>query len=83
MGICSGFFRNLGQYRGGDHIDSGYTRVETKDIVISHPKSHFAINRRSSPPKYVIFLEISQSTKQYMRFVTPVDLSWIKEYQEV
>ncbi|XP_042908033.1 ATP-dependent RNA helicase DHX8 [Parasteatoda tepidariorum] len=70
--ICSGFFRNVAKK---DHQD-GYRTLVDGQVVYIHPSSAL-FNRE---PEWVIYHEVVQTTKEYMRDVTAVDPKWVVDF---
>merc|ERR1719266_2992277 len=70
--ICSGFFRNAAK----KDPQEGYRTLVDSQIVSIHPSS--ALFHRQ--PEWIVFHEVVQTTKEYMREVTAVDAKWLVEY---
>ena len=70
--ICSGFFRNAAK----KDPQEGYRTLVDSQIVAIHPSS--SIFHRQ--PEWVVFHEVVQTTKEYMREVTAVDAKWLGEF---
>jgi ATP-dependent RNA helicase DHX8/PRP22 len=70
--VCSGFFRNAARKdpRGG------YRTVVDSHVVYIHPSSALFNHQ----PEFVVYNELVQTTKQYMREVTAVDPKWLLEF---
>lgn len=76
--IIASFFQNLAQYRGDKTIDAGYLYIKTREIVVNHPCSPLGKLMFLTPPKYVIFYEVSVTSNLFMKFITPVDIGKVK-----
>jgi pre-mRNA-splicing factor ATP-dependent RNA helicase DHX16 len=72
--ITSGFFPNAARLqRGGD----SYRTVKNNNTVYIHPSS---VLMDSNPPvKMVIYYELVQTTKEYMRSCLPIKPEWLHE----
>ncbi|XP_023311553.1 ATP-dependent RNA helicase DHX8 isoform X3 [Anoplophora glabripennis] len=70
--ICSGFFRNAGK----KDPQEGYRTLVDSQVVYIHPSSAL-FNRQ---PEWVIYHELVQTTKEYMREVTTIDPKWLVEF---
>eukprot|EP00088_Acartia_fossae_P060368 TRINITY_DN7227_c0_g2_i2.p1 TRINITY_DN7227_c0_g2~~TRINITY_DN7227_c0_g2_i2.p1 ORF type:complete len:1114 (-),score=323.97 TRINITY_DN7227_c0_g2_i2:117-3050(-) len=70
--ICSGFFRNAAK----KDPQEGYRTLVDAQMVAIHPAS--AIFHRQ--PEWVVFHEVVQTTKEYMREVTTIDPKWLVEF---
>ncbi|XP_023012219.2 ATP-dependent RNA helicase pea isoform X1 [Leptinotarsa decemlineata] len=70
--ICSGFFRNASK----KDPQEGYRTLVDGQVVYIHPSSAL-FNRQ---PEWVIYHELVQTTKEYMREVTTIDPKWLVEY---
>ena len=72
--ITAGFFPNAARLqRGGD----SYRTVKNNNTVYIHPSS---VLMDSNPPvKMVIYYELVQTTKEYMRSVMPIKPEWLHE----
>lgn len=72
--ITSGFFPNAARLqRGGD----SYRTVKNNNTVFIHPSS---VLMDSNPPvKMVIYYELVQTTKEYMRSCLPIKPEWLHE----
>ncbi|CCU81826.1 unnamed protein product [Blumeria hordei] len=72
--ITSGFFSNAAWLqRGGD----SYRTVKNNTTVYIHPSS---VLMDSNPPiKMVIYYELVQTTKEYMRSCLPIKSEWLHE----
>merc|ERR1712098_895951 len=74
MGITAGFFPNAARIqRGGD----SYRTVKNNTTVHIHPSS---VLMDSNPPiKMVLYYELVQTTKEYMRNCMPIKPEWLHE----
>ncbi|XP_040565919.1 ATP-dependent RNA helicase DHX8 [Lepeophtheirus salmonis] len=70
--ICSGFFRNAAK----KDPQEGYRTLVDSQIVAIHPSSSL-FHRQ---PEWVVYHEVVQTTKEYMREVTAIDPKWLVEY---
>lgn len=72
--ITAGFFPNAAQLqRGGD----SYRTVKNNTTVYIHPSS---VLMDSNPPiKMVVYYELVQTTKEYMRSCLPIRPEWLHE----
>jgi len=70
--ICSGFFRNAAK----KDPQEGYRTLVDAQVAAIHPSS--ALFHRQ--PEWVVFHEVVQTTKEYMRAVTTVDPKWLVEF---
>ncbi|KAI9743951.1 MAG: hypothetical protein M1818_002685 [Claussenomyces sp. TS43310] len=72
--ITAGFFPNAARLqRGGD----SYRTVKNNNTVYVHPSS---VLMDSNPPvKMVIYYELVQTTKEYMRSCLPIQPEWLHE----
>ncbi|CAG7822811.1 unnamed protein product [Allacma fusca] len=70
--ICSGFFRNAAK----KDPQEGYRTLVDSQVVYIHPSSAL-FNRQ---PEWVVYHELVQTTKEYMREVTTIDPRWLVEY---
>ncbi|XP_043198767.1 ATP-dependent RNA helicase DHX8-like [Amphibalanus amphitrite] len=70
--VCSGFFRNAAKK---DPQEGYRTLVDSQNVYI-HPSSAL-FNRQ---PEWVIYHEVVQTTKEYMREVTTIDPKWLVEF---
>lgn len=73
--ITAGFFPNAARLqRGGD----SYRTVKTNSTTHIHPSSVLA-NRDKLPPKLVIYYELVETTKEFMRSCIPIKGEWLHE----
>lgn len=70
--ICSGFFRNAAK----KDPQEGYRTLVDGQVVYIHPSSAL-FNRQ---PEWVVYHELVQTTKEYMREVTTIDPKWLVEF---
>ncbi|XP_050539097.1 ATP-dependent RNA helicase DHX8 [Daktulosphaira vitifoliae] len=70
--ICSGFFRNASK----KDPQEGYRTLVDGQTVYIHPSSAL-FNRQ---PEWVMYHELVQTTKEYMREVTTIDPRWLVEF---
>ncbi|KAJ6644225.1 ATP-dependent RNA helicase DHX8 [Pseudolycoriella hygida] len=70
--ICSGFFRNASK----KDPQEGYRTLVDSQVVYIHPSSAL-FNRQ---PEWVVYHELVQTTKEYMREVTTIDPKWLVEF---
>ncbi|XP_070505964.1 ATP-dependent RNA helicase DHX8 [Chironomus tepperi] len=70
--ICSGFFRNAAK----KDPQEGYRTLVDAQVVYIHPSS--ALFHRQ--PEWVVYHELVQTTKEYMREVTTIDPKWLVEF---
>ncbi|KAL1463315.1 hypothetical protein WDU94_015076, partial [Cyamophila willieti] len=70
--VCSGFFRNAAK----KDPQEGYRTLVDSQVVYIHPSSAL-FNRQ---PEWVIYHELVQTTKEYMREVTSCDPKWLVEF---
>ncbi|XP_055689962.1 ATP-dependent RNA helicase DHX8 [Lutzomyia longipalpis] len=70
--ICSGFFRNAAK----KDPQEGYRTLVDSQVVYIHPSSAL-FNRQ---PEWVVYHELVQTTKEYMREVTTIDPKWLVEF---
>ncbi|TPX06883.1 uncharacterized protein E0L32_002379 [Thyridium curvatum] len=72
--ITAGFFPNAARLqRGGD----SYRTVKNNTTVYVHPSS--VCMSSDPPPKMVIYYELVQTTKEYMRSCIPIEPKWLSE----
>jgi len=71
--ITAGFFRNTAQRRW----DGSYRTVKSWRTVFVHPSSGMA--RVDPPPRWVLYHELVETTKEYMRQVTELKPEWLLE----
>ena len=70
--ICSGFFRNAAK----KDPQEGYRTLVENQVVYIHPSSSL-FNRQ---PEWIIYHELIQTTKEYMREVIAIDPKWLVEF---
>ncbi|ODA78897.1 hypothetical protein RJ55_04487 [Drechmeria coniospora] len=72
--ITAGFFPNAARLqKSGD----GYRTVKNNTSVWIHPSS--VLMAADPPEKMVVYFELVQTTKEYMRSVMPIDPRWLAE----
>lgn len=72
--ITAGFFPNAARLqRSGD----SYRTVKSNATVWVHPSS--VLMAVDPPEKMVVYFELVQTTKEYMRSVMPIEASWLAE----
>lgn len=72
--LTAGFFQNAARLgRSGD----GYRTLKSNASVWVHPSS--VVMASNPPPRTVIYYELVQTSKEYMRSVMPVDVRWLSE----
>ncbi|KAF7556771.1 hypothetical protein G7046_g6210 [Stylonectria norvegica] len=72
--ITAGFFPNAARLqKSGDN----YRTVKNNTTVWIHPSS--VLMAVDPPEKMVVYFELVQTTKEYMRSVMPVDAKWLAE----
>ncbi|CAH1397378.1 unnamed protein product [Nezara viridula] len=69
--LISGFFMNMAELQR----DKKYLTVGSKQLVHIHPTSVLS----GSLPQVVLFTELVQTSKCYMRYLTPIDSLWADE----
>ncbi|CAG0900743.1 unnamed protein product [Cyprideis torosa] len=83
--ICSGFFRNASEKDLDGWIpsigrrrvrDVGYRTLVDSQVVYIHPSSALFKSR----PEWIVYHELLQTTKKYMRECTAVDPKWLVEF---
>jgi pre-mRNA-splicing factor ATP-dependent RNA helicase DHX16 len=73
--LTAGFFANAARLqRGGD----SYRTVKTNTTTYIHPSS-VLVASGDSPPKMVIYYELVQTSKEYMRNCMPIKPEWLHE----
>ncbi|KAG0517930.1 hypothetical protein BDA96_09G131500 [Sorghum bicolor] len=72
--ITAGFFRNTAQLR---RQDGSYRTVKSWRTVFLHPSSGMA--RVEPAPRWVLYHELVETTKEYMRQVTELKPEWLLE----
>uniref|UniRef100_T1IJK0 RNA helicase n=1 Tax=Strigamia maritima TaxID=126957 RepID=T1IJK0_STRMM len=70
--ICSGFFSNAAK----KDPQGGYRTLVDDQVVYIHPSSALF----SRQPEWVLYHKIVQTTKKYMREVTPIHSNWLVEF---
>lgn len=73
--ITAGFFANAAQLqRGGD----SYRTVKRNTTVYIHPSS--VLMETDPPVRLVVYHELVQTTKEYMRSCIPIQAAWLYEF---
>ncbi|KAJ9156270.1 HrpA-like helicase [Pleurostoma richardsiae] len=72
--IAAGFFPNAARI---DRRGDGYRTMKNNTSVWIHPSS--VVKEVDPPPKTVIFHELVQTTKEYMRSCIPIEVNWLQE----
>ena len=71
--VSSGFFYNIARLsRTGD-----YQTVKQQKTVYIHPSS--VLSKSEDPPAWLVFFELTFTTKEYMRQVAPIQPAWLVE----
>lgn len=70
--ITAGFFANASRM----HHDGTYRTVRDGHKLAIHPTS---VLYTEKPPNWVIFNEVVQTSKDYMRDITVIDPQWLYE----
>ena len=71
--IVSGFFANAAYL----HYTGVYRTVRGDHELHIHPSS--VLYTQSRPPQWVVFVEVLQTSKEFMRDITTVDPKWLYE----
>ncbi|GJN14328.1 hypothetical protein PR202_gb01139 [Eleusine coracana subsp. coracana] len=71
--ITAGFFRNTAQRQK----DGSYRTLKSWRTVFVHPSSGLA--RANHPPRFLVYHELVETTKEYMRQVTEIKPEWLLE----
>lgn len=71
--LVSGFFRNAAEVQP----DGTYRSVRERATLHAHPDS--VLFTRHPPSKIVIFHEVIETTKRFMRDITAVEKEWLSE----
>jgi pre-mRNA-splicing factor ATP-dependent RNA helicase DHX16 len=72
--LTAGFFPNAARMqRSGD----SYRTVKNNATVYIHPSS--VLMNSDPPPKMVIYFELVQTSKEYMRSCLPIEAKWLSE----
>ncbi|KAN0108740.1 P-loop containing nucleoside triphosphate hydrolase protein [Hyaloscypha variabilis] len=73
--LTAGFFANAARLqRGGD----SYRTVKTNTTVYIHPSS-VLVASGDTPPKMLIYYELVETSKSYMRSCLPIKAEWLHE----
>ena len=74
--ITSGFFTNAARLqRGGD----SYRVMKGHTSVYIHPSSVLMDPSGGPGPKFVLYYELMQTSKEYMRGCMPIQIEWLSE----
>ncbi|XP_066928757.1 probable ATP-dependent RNA helicase DHX35 [Clytia hemisphaerica] len=71
--VVSGFFANVAKY----HPSGEYRSIRNNQSLHLHPTSVLSTERK--PPKLLIFHQVLCTSKDFMRDVTVIKLSWLLE----
>ncbi len=73
LALCAGFFFHAAKLgKTGD-----YKTVKQQHTVYVHPSSVLA--KDEDPPKWVLYHELTFTTKEFMRTVSPMEGAWLTE----
>lgn len=72
--LTAGFFTNATRM---DRRGDGYRTLKNNSTVYVHPSS--VIKEVDPPPKTVIYNELVQTAKEYMRSCLPIEVAWLRE----
>jgi len=72
-GLTSGYFYHTAKLTAGND----YKTIKNQHTVYIHPSS--VLIKDDNPPKWVIYHELSFTTKEYMRYVSPIKNEWLIE----
>ena len=72
--IAEGFFGNLAVKNGGGDR-AGYRAIKLGQSAVLHPAS--SLKALNTSPRFVVFTELTQTSRLFMRLVTEVDPEWI------
>ncbi|EOO02890.1 putative atp-dependent rna helicase dhx8 protein [Phaeoacremonium minimum UCRPA7] len=72
--ITAGFFPNAVRI---DRRGDGYRTMKNNSSVWVHPSS--VLKEVDPPPKTIIYHELVQTSKEYMRSCLPIELKWLQE----
>ena len=74
--LCVGFFNNVARKKDG----AGFHTMDGHASSVSiHPGSVLAGPDREEQLTWVIFREVMWTSKAFMRTVTPIDYSWVRD----
>jgi ATP-dependent RNA helicase DHX8/PRP22 len=73
--ICAGYFNNACKRDTGGESGGGYKIMRDEQIVFVHPSS--VLYQKS--PQFVIYHELVQTSKEYMRNVCTIEPHWLPE----
>ncbi|GAA6021662.1 hypothetical protein JCM11491_001350 [Sporobolomyces phaffii] len=71
--LVSGYFRNAAVWRD----DGTFRSIRENAVLHIHPSS--VLFTRTPPTKYVVYHEVVETTKRFMREITCVELDWLVE----
>ncbi|KAF7287145.1 hypothetical protein GWI33_002518 [Rhynchophorus ferrugineus] len=69
--LLSGLFMNVAEL----HRDRQYITLDKRQVTLIHPSSNF----HGQQPHCVIYTEVVQTTKCYLRGLTSIDSDWLSE----
>lgn len=72
--LTAGFFSNATRM---DRRGDGYRTLKNNASVWVHPSS--VLKELDPPPKTVIYHELVQTSKEYMRSCLPIEVGWLRE----
>lgn len=72
--LTAGFFSNATRM---DRRGDGYRTLKNNASVWIHPSS--VLKEVDPPPKTVIYHELMQTSKEYMRSCLPIEVAWLRE----
>ncbi|KAH8785564.1 DUF1605-domain-containing protein [Diaporthe sp. PMI_573] len=72
--LTAGFFSNATRM---DRRGDGYRTMKNNSSVWVHPSS--VLKELHPPPKTVIYHELVQTSKEYMRGCLPIEVGWLRE----
>jgi pre-mRNA-splicing factor ATP-dependent RNA helicase DHX16 len=71
--VTSGYFYNVAKLTG----NSEYKTVKNQHSVYLHPSS--VLIKDQEPPRWLVYFELTFTTKEYMRTVMPIKAEWLME----
>ncbi|GAA5941896.1 uncharacterized protein JCM15063_000812 [Sporobolomyces koalae] len=71
--LCSGYFRNAARWNPNG--DGTFLSIKENAVLHVHPSS--IMFTRSPKTKYVVFHEVVETTKRFMREITCIELDWL------
>ena len=73
--LCAGYFYNTAKFsKSGD-----YKTVKKQQSVYIHPSSVMFKESQENPPRWLLYFELTFTTKEYMRMVAPIRGEWLHE----